>query len=236
MILHLAALPSDRVRGVYKVGGVDGRMPARALFLQRDAAHSFLDDLAEVVTVSDVFRSAESSLAAVREGRGAKAPGYSGHNFGLSIDLDVPATQKAIGAGVGVNAKRVLDDWLAVRGWYCHRSDHAVPRWKPVPNEAWHANFLPGHVWGNSSPAALEARIVELYGGAFVLDEPAQQTALATLRLYHGAIDGDLGPLSKEGLRSFQRTWNLPETGKADSRTQRTLAFVSASTQLEMLL
>jgi hypothetical protein len=228
MILQLADLPTIAVRGVYTIDGIPGRMPARALYLHPDAARSFLDDLAEAVTVSDVFRSAESSLAAVRAGRGAKPPGYSGHNYGLSIDLDIPATSKAVGA----TTKKNLDLWMAQRGWVCHRSDYAPASWKPIANEAWHYNFLPGHTWGKSSPAALEARIVELYGAQFVLDEKAQQVALATLHLYHGAIDGELGPLSKEAIRAFQRTWGLPETGKADARTQRTLAFVASERQV----
>jgi hypothetical protein len=101
-----------------------------------------------------------------------------------------------------------------------------------VANEAWHMNFLPGHKWGKSSPAALEARILELYGEWFTLDALAQQLALKALRLYRGELDGDFGPLSREALRAFQRTWELPETGKADVRTQRTLAYVTAEMEV----
>lgn len=234
MILQLCALPSQSVRGVYKVGGVDGRMPARALFLEPAAARSFLRDLADVVTVSDVFRSAESSLAAVRAGRGAKAPGFSGHNYGLSIDLDIEATWRALRGAARRPDKELLDGWMAERGWYCHRSDHAPASWKPI-NEAWHFNFLPGHTWGKSSPAALEARIVGLYVNRFELNVVAQQAYLQQLRLYRGEADGDAGPLTREAVRVFQRAWGLAETGKADAKTQRTLAYVSASVQLEML-
>lgn len=230
MILKLCRLPADRVCGAYTIKGVADRMPDRALLLQPDAARSFMADLARVVTVSDMFRSPESSLAAVRAGRGAKAPGFSGHNYGLSIDLDVEATMKRIGHG-----KRALDLWMAEHGWFCHRSDHAMPSWKPI-NEAWHWNFLPGHTWGKSSPAALEARIVEQYGEGYSLDVVEQQMALRDQGLYRGEVDGDAGPLTREALRAFQRTWGLKErtwglkeTGKADVKTQRTLAYVDAT-------
>jgi hypothetical protein len=224
LVLELTALPSQAVRGVYTIDGVKDRMPARALFLQPDAARSFLA-IAEHLTVSDVYRSAESSLAAVRSGRGAKTPGFSAHNYGLAVDVDVRASMRLL----NVKTKQGLDECMAPEGWWCHRVDHQIT---PLKGESHHFNFLGSDFvlprGASSTAGAIEARIVELYGAAFVLDEKAQQVALSFLRLYHGTIDGELGPLSKEALRAFQRTWRLPETSKADAKTQRTLAYVAA--------
>lgn len=221
LVIYLAALPADRVRGIYTIAGVPGRMPARALFLHPDAAASYLADLADVVVVSDMFRSPESSLEAVRSGRGARPPGYSGHNYGLSADIDIGATRRRL----GLRTKAALDLWLERRGWWCHRRDHEMS------HEAWHYNFLgAGAVIAprfRSTSGYLEARIVELYGDQLRLDARGVQVALQRLGLYHGEIDGDVGPLTRAAIRVFRRGWGLGASEALDARFQRTLAYVA---------
>lgn len=49
------------------------------------------------------------------------------------------------------------------------------------------------------------------------------QRILAELGLYKGAIDGDIGPLSRAALKAFHRSRGLPETEAADAATQAAL-------------
>lgn len=46
------------------------------------------------------------------------------------------------------------------------------------------------------------------------------QGRLRTLGYYHGRVDGELGEVTAEALREFQRTHELEPTGEADSQTQ----------------
>lgn len=71
MILNLAPVPADRVRGIYTIGGVAGRMSPRACYLAPGAAKSFTGML-EVVVVSDMLPAPANrggslnNLAAIR--------------------------------------------------------------------------------------------------------------------------------------------------------------------------
>ena len=112
MIIPLVKV--DHVRGIY--GPNKDSMPARMRWLRPDAAASFAQ-IADVVTVSDMFRSPDSSLQAVREGRGAAAPGRSSHNYGRAIDVDIDHTMRDL----KFTTKRALDDFMAGHGWHCCR-------------------------------------------------------------------------------------------------------------------
>jgi hypothetical protein len=219
--LRLSAITVPVV-GIYTVGSKKAQLPKRMLFLEPTAAESFSSHVAPLVVVSDMFRSPESSLSAVRSGRGAKPPGFSGHNFGLSFDIDVlPSIRRG-----GFADKRQLDIWLAGLGWFCHRRDHQITE---LRGESHHFNFLgPGVRLRTTSPAALEEKIIQLYGKELTLSPKELQAALAKMRFYGGAIDGKIGPLTKEATKAFQRAWGMRETGTADARVQRTLAYVSA--------
>jgi hypothetical protein len=220
LTLKLEALPADRVKGIYKIGGVEGRMPARALFLHPAAAPSFLE-MTDRLVCSDIFRTAEASLAAVKANRGAQPPGYSAHNFGLAIDLDVKATMK----NIPLANKEQLDFFMEVKGWFCHRRDHTMD------SESWHYTFL--GVGADVSPRVktivnyTEARILEVYGKSFSPDDAECQRLLQKLRIYSGEVDGKIGPQSKAAIGVFQRGWGLTE-GPLDAKTRRTLALVAA--------
>ncbi len=171
-----------------------------------------------------MFRSAEASLWAIRHRKGAQPPGWSGHNYGRSIDLDLKATMK----NLGLRSKRELDEWMAARGWYCHRRDH---RWR---HECWHYNYLGPDGGGylqdgdRRTNAALQRLLKALYGEHWTLTAVEIQKALAQLRMYGGAIDGDIGPISRAAVRAFQRAWGLKVDGVPGKKTQRTLAYVTA--------
>jgi hypothetical protein len=226
MKLKLVKLDTNSVKGSYTINGVKGRMPERSLYLHPTVADSFLTHIAPIATVSDIFRTPESSLAAVKSGRGAKPPGYSGHNFGLSIDIDVKKTM----LNLGMKNKQELDTWMEDRFWYCHRRDHKME------SENWHYNHLGIGIEISTkvktTAGYIEYKILELYEKDFKQNSFTIQEELARLKLYNGSIDGKLGPISKAAIGAFQRAWNLADSGIADDVTKRTLALVAAEKDL----
>lgn len=67
---------------------------------------------------TDIFRTADISLHAYATKAGTQPPGYSAHNFGLSIDFDTDGTMKAKGW-----TYKQMCDVLGQYGFYCHRRD-----------------------------------------------------------------------------------------------------------------
>jgi hypothetical protein len=230
MRLRLRKLPA-RILGIYGAG--KDELPERMRYLEPEAAESYLalEGSPRRLRVSDMLRSAESSLLACQQKRGVQPPAFSGHNYGLSIDVHVADCLRRFRMD-----KRTLDGFLAAAGWHCHRKDHALGA------ESWHFNYLgrgaEAHRYlaasakASTTLAALEAKIQDRYGAAMKLSAVAIQTALQRLSMYSGALDGDLGALSKQAIQVFQRAWQLDPSGKPDARTQRTLAFVAADLEL----
>ena len=102
-------------------------------------------------------------------------------------------------------------------------------------HEAWHYNYLGKDGGGflreedRRTNAALQRMLTAKYGAFWKFDSvEAVQAALAHLRYYGGAIDGDWGPLSRTGCKAFQRAWGLAADGVAGKKTQRTLSYVTA--------
>jgi len=173
----------------------DGTIPSRMRWLRAECAASLPPDL----VFSDLFRSPASSLEAVARGRGALPPGYSCHNFGGAVDLDVDATMRRLGY-----TKKRLDEYMAAAGWYCHRSDHKRG------SEDWHWNYLPSPPSGRLSSDEAERHLVDLYEAqwsALRSDLHAEQTALAALGLYRGAIDGIVGKQTRSARAAFSSAW-----------------------------
>lgn len=77
------------VLGIY--GSSGDAFPRSASLLHPDAAREFERACQQFAPLrcSDVFRTAEQSLAARASKAGVQPPGFSAHNFGLAIDLDV---------------------------------------------------------------------------------------------------------------------------------------------------
>ena len=232
MILRLAPLP-DTLKGpadeVYR-----GRVPKRARFLEPGAATSLLILASKNpwLTMTDVYRSPDSSLAARKTKRGVQPPGFSAHNFGIAIDLDVGACLKA----AKIRYPELVEE-MRQAGWHCHRRDLDA-----TAMESWHFNYLGGRSEdllkqadldaANTWAWPVEARIMELYGEQFKLTDLQVQEALAALRFYTGDLDGKFGALSHEALAAFQRAWGLAPDGAPGPRTNRVLAVVSAEIEL----
>lgn len=212
-------------RGIY---GPSGTLFAKRMgFLHPDAAEAFqaLEREAGGLVYSDMYRSADSSLHAVETKEGTKSPGYSAHGFGLAVDVAVDASLARLGCSYAVLLER-----LAAHGWHSHRRDG-----ERGP-ECWHFNWLGPHAqeflattnptnhatWGHAAEAAILAAYPEL---ATRMEAAEIQTDLARVHLYGGAIDGQLGPLSRQAALAFARAWRVPEHGPV---FERTLRFVAA--------
>lgn len=218
-------IPLERVtvpHGSYDLNG-DGRkeeMPKRACFLAPDAARAWAP-VADLIVVSDMFRGPGSSAHAVATGRGAASPGLSAHNYGYAIDIDVSKTMRRIGLGI----KAELDAWMWAHGWGCWREDHAMPAWKPRPNEAWHYFWIGSHFEAGYRPYGDTRSLVPWWGAVLADRFPVdirgagdRQVMLYDLGFYEGALDGKWGRLSQAALERFGRAWG--------TQSDRCLAFV----------
>jgi hypothetical protein len=231
LTLELQPLPTDRVRGNELVNRISHRLPLRSMFLHPLAAESFLTDLAANVVVTDAFRSPEASLVALQDDTGSRPPGYSGHNYGLSIDVDIDAAL----ADLRVD-KPGFDRWMLARGWRCGRDDGE----RGIDDR--HYDFVKiaerlGRSDLEGPVTDIEQLIALVHGDALMPDSKERQYLLRRLRFYGGVDDGIVGPLTREATAAFQRAWRLTDDaeikpGVLDPRTRRTLAFVSHQRRL----
>lgn len=181
--------------------------------LQPDALAS-LENAADRLTFSDVYRSPDSSLRARKEKRGIQRPGYSAHNFGLAIDLAVADCLRSLNFD-----KQSLDSYMLSRGWRCFRSDDLLGP------ESWHYTFE-ARVHG--ATGVEQAILASLDPGVLTPGDSECQEMLRELRMFGGTVDGDPGPLTQEAVAIFQRAWGIKPTGRLDTMTRRTLAVVTA--------
>lgn len=226
------------VLGIYGTGkgGIPAGdyFPPSAALLHPDAAAAYAAVEAGTgkrLRVSDIFRSPESSLMAMQQKAGVQPPGYSGHNFGFSIDVATDACLKSFGM-----TKKAFDEMMESYGWYCHRKD------RQRGFEDWHYNhfgvgavaapWLAACASSVVTSAGIEAKIVATYGKSFQLSNEELQTLLQKLKMYGGEIDGDIGPKSQQAILAFERAWHLPMDGRADAKMMRTLATVASDQQL----
>ena len=235
LLLQLTQMDADQVVGDYEIDGKPNRMPPRALFMAPEAGAAFRE-IADVVEVSDMYRTPESSLSAVKRGRGALPPGWSPHGFGEALDLKLKETMRNLGKKLGLKrsaTKAELDAWMETKGFFCLRRDHTLGA------EAWHYNFLGvGFIVpakAKSTFRLMEAKLLLVHGAQLAPDPKECQRLLAKLKMYGGAIDGDIGPISREAIAAFQRAWRVKQEqgGKLGIRTRRTLAFVARTTVVD---
>lgn len=230
MALLRLVLSRVSVLGIYGRSG--DAFPVAASLLHPEAAKSFeaLERGFTRIRCSDVFRTPEQSLAARASKAGVQPPGFSAHNFGLAIDIDVDRMMREQRL-----TKPQLDSIMAEHGWWCHRRDGV-----PGAMESWHYNFLGPETIArpflslcqkNTAPA-IEAKIRDTYGDQLEIEPVEAQLALSKMGLYRGSADGIFGQRSKAALQAFQRAWELSPTGELDARTQRTLALVSADQEI----
>lgn len=233
MLLRLASLPATLAGPNDEV--YHGKTPTRARFLFPEAAQSLcgLEAASGGLVYTDIFRSADASLAACHSKRGCQRPAFSAHNFGLAFDLEIPSTLRKLNLNYSD-----LTELLKRFGWFCHRRDR-----DPTAMESWHFNFLGDNEEEYLGLATkdhatwswpVEKRIQELYSDEFKLSAVQMQTELLSLHLYSGEIDGLMGPLTTQAIKAFQRAWQIEEWPIGPGGiTQRTLAYVTSSTVIE---
>lgn len=231
MKLRLKALPAT-LRGIYTTRAGPNTLPDRFRRLEPDAADALLaleQDTGGLI-YTDVFRTAEESLAARKRKVGVAAPGWSGHNYGFSVDVAVEETLQLRGWKYA--------DLLAAmeaHGYHGHRRD-GVTGYRQM--ECWHFNYFGSRAAaflqhaGESWSAPVEHLIEDTYGEVLKLDVRKAQAALAKLRMYSGDVDGVAGPITRQSVMAFQRAWLLVPHGELDARTQRVLALVAAEIEL----
>ena len=228
MQMYLTQFGADEVLGIY--GKDKDALAARMRFLHPAAAESFKKMDAEMrIRCSDMLRTPEGSLLnRQRKGRGLR-PGWSGHNYGFSIDIDYGWIMKH-----NKLTKVELDEWMAAHGWYCHNIPGSTRS-----SEAWHYNYfgeeaehyLSFRKDNRTSTWAkpVSQKIHEYYGHWWgKADVVTVQTALKKLGFYNGDFDGVPGELYDQAVRAFQRAWMLDVDGIAGAMTKRTIMLVSA--------
>lgn len=168
--------------------------------------HPDAPPLPDWLVISDAFRYGLESLQ-TRRRKGhlvsVARPGFSGHNWGISIDVDLRATMRNLDLHGGWSRKiRELQKRLAKIGWHY------------IHNEEWHFNFLgvqPSvkplhHGW-----RTVDARVKELYG----LDEPPDTRTIQGLlktashitgrtSMNPGPVDGIHGPHTERAITAFR--------------------------------
>lgn len=235
LTLRLSRLPDDpwRRRGIY--GDEKNLLPPRFMYLHPEAARALLafeNDYAGILYLSDVLRSAAASFKKSSASKGAKPPGWSGHNYGLSIDVALKRTLKLSGWTFAMLCQKLAD-----YGWHCHVRNLDGSR-----REAWHFNYLGDqadyylqhtHIgkpatWDN----AVEHRIMDFYGTEFERNGIHTQWRLASLDLYEGPIDGERGAATMRSIMSFQDRWGLLPDGVDGPKTRRVLALVTSRMEL----
>lgn len=227
LVIKLKSL--GHVRGIY--GPHKDQFPTRAAFMHPEAADAFaaFNEETGPHAFSDILRGPDESLLAAKSGRGAQMPGYSGHNFGLSFDIDVERTMKEKNWSYEDVCRAAVNF-----GFYGYRQDLSRGA------EEWHFNYLGLHAKdilprtsdrGKWQYAAEE--IIKVYYPRIVpLTTYEIQEGLKKVGMYSGSIDGQIGPLCKTSTSVFCQAWKLGTVDPNNEHFQRTLAFVTATKEI----
>lgn len=225
LTLQLSDLSDWPLKGP-KNDSYKGILPKRMRFVHPSAVNPLRMVLQEIpgIAFSDMYRDPIASLMARKTKVGVQRPGYSGHNYGISVDVDIDQTL----IESKLNYLSFLDR-MAACGWTCHRSD------KSRGSECWHFNLLG---MGSNPPSGAtgpQLWIQKTYGDLLEGDEIWVQTLLSKLGFYQGEIDGKFGPLSRAALQAFERAYDLDADGVLCSMAMRTLAIVTANKQIQVV-
>lgn len=120
--------------------------------------------------------------------------GYSGHLYGLSLDIDNPPVEI-----------------LKAHGWVAIREDPFSTKWSAhftYYGPDWQ-NYERGIENGNHRPEV--NRVLDILGDALGRQTPPTE-------LFGVVMSSPL--LLREGLLAFQRAWQIPATGELDLRTR----------------
>lgn len=198
-----------------------GLAPKRALYMRPEAAVALMlvEKDTDGLVYTDIFRSAQAILAAYKAKPGITQPvGYSFHGYGGAVDLDVDSCLKKLGTNY-----EGLVEIMAARKFYCHRRDG-----NPTGSESWHFNFL-----GDDADALLAATTDDHKTWAAPAEAMIQKWYGPNLVLTEDQINLLIPVAHATDVADFQRKWALTDDGIAGPRTQRTLAYVTATITYE---
>ena len=209
------------------------RGDVRMKFLAPDATAALVavEKDTDGLDYTDMWRDPTSCLVARRKKKTSQLPGFSAHNFGLAVDLDV----KKI-----LDSKKIhYEDLLHImkkRGWICHRRDGDGERPDSChfaylgddPNLYLSRCNLDPITWHN----AAEQRILERFGSHFQMSIKEIQHRLSELRFYSGPFTGQVDVYTREAIFAFQRAWDLVANGHIDNTLCRALAFITADLEM----
>jgi len=207
--------------------------PAKNKLLAIDAAASLklVEKESGGLVYSDMWQDGVDVFRASRMSPGSPRPGYSSHQFGFGLDLDLPASLDRL----KISYPELLK-FMEKNFWYCYRRDGA-----PALCGSEHFDYFGEKAlryllkathdpikW----PRAAEERIYELYGDDFQLSLAQVQGGLSKLGLYSLPISGELDTYTREALMVFQRAWKLTEDGTASQSTCRVLSVRTADLEI----
>lgn len=200
----------------------------RRPFLAQDAAMSLasVEIDTDGLSYSEMWRDSVDSLLAKRL-KGSSLVGYSPHNYGLSVDLDVTTI---------LEQKKIRYEdllWLMKRrGWYCFRRDGSQDQ-----SGSNHFNFLGDDAEKYLSKSSQdpttwqtipELRIWERHSQDFRMETSEVQAKLSKIGFFTEPFTGQRDLYTREAILAFQRAWDLVQTGSPDMTLCRALAFVTA--------
>ena len=166
----------------------------------------------EMQSVSDMWRSGRASLSAIKRGRPAARPGNSGHNWGMSIDLNLTKVIKNLGLKGGWNRKiDSLRDAYSEYGWI-----YISPQ-----NEQWHFNGLGIGDTDHRGYWAVDHWVNDRWDLELTVEEIQGALKMASKvwgdggsKFDPGKVDDDMGPLTRKALRKFAYTIRYSEDSK----------------------
>lgn len=212
------------------------RGTVRDPYLAPDAALAFMaiEQDTDGLIYKDLYRDPTSSLLVRRLHRKSQLPGYSAHNYGLAVDLDVNAI---------LEEKKIrYEDLLYImkkRGWICHRRDGSQDQagsghFTYLGEEADHhlrVCTMDPTTW--QYPA--EQIIWERYNKNFKLDTRDVQALLSKMSMYSGTFTGQNDAYTREAILAFQRAWDLTPSGSPDLTLCRVLSYVTAERERDQI-
>lgn len=204
-------------------------------YLDKEAAFSLVlveRDTGGLV-YTEMWRDALSSILVRRTNTSTPPPGYSAHNYGLSIQIDMRASMKV--------KKLSHDDLTKIlerHGWFCQRRDEGFDISEVG---ACQFNYFGKDHDKYLSKASQDATswltpsefyIWEKYRDDFQLETADVQNKLGSLGLYRGTITGQRDLYTREAIMAFQRTWEISQSGAPDMTLCRVLSFVTAELKI----
>ncbi len=170
---------------------------------------------------SDIYRSPAASAAAYARKTGVAKPGYSGHNYGISVDVAVDESLKRNSINYDdLCALMIAFGWTPFQG-----ITGPFKRGK----EDWHFNFA-GDIGHYRSGASVATSWIDT-NIDFDTDLASIQSMLSKLKFFHGEADGQESSELTEAVHKFKSAW-IPSrfftNDKLDDLTIRTINVVSA--------